>query len=165
MAVQTPDQLGRYAEVLTAAALMRTPDPRTSQPLFRPTHIGEKYPAVDFLVDLLGPNDSSRGFFFVQVKGTTSGKPSARRLTIDVSKDRFNTLVGITAPTYLIGVDLVAEGVYVVAANRPRRARVSSITKAFSLNEESVRVELYREVLGFWSAHQPLLLQTGFKDV
>jgi hypothetical protein len=161
----TPDQLGRFAEMLAATALIR-PFDRGARPVpFRATYLGDKYPAVDFLVDLLAADDSSRGFFFVQVKGTISATPAHPRLAIDVPRDRFNRLVEITAPTYLIGVDLATEVPYVVAAYRRRRTPVSSITKAFPLTDDAVRVKLYREVRTFWTAHKPLLLQTGFKDV
>lgn len=106
--------------------------------MFRTTYLGDKYPAVDFLVDLVGKTDRPRGFFFIQVKGSTTSSPVAARLTIDVAKERFNTLAGLSAPTYLIGADLVAGTPYVVAANRRRRSRVSSISKAFPLTADWV---------------------------
>jgi hypothetical protein len=165
MSQPTSDQIGRFAELFAAAELIRPRDRGRKPPLFRTTHVGDKYPAVDFLVDLVGPNDVSRGFFFLQVKGTTTSNPSSNRLPLDVPRERFNALAAITAPTYLIGVDLVAAESYLVAAYRRRRSRVSSIAKAFRLNDESVRVMLYEEVLAFWMANKPLLLRTRFKDV
>jgi hypothetical protein len=165
MARATSDQLGRYAEAVAWAAFVRPLARGTRAPLFRTTYLGDKYPTVDFLVDLVGPTDRPQGFFFVQVKGSASSPPAATRLAIDVPKDRFNALAALAAPTYLIGVDLVAGVPYVVVANRRRRSRVSSISKAFPLTDDSVKVALFREVLAFWKAHKPLLLRTGFKDV
>lgn len=165
MATMTTNQIGRLAELLAAAALSRPTGPPRGRPLFRATPLGDKYPAVDFLVDLVDRNDASRGFFFAQVKGTASAKPTTPRLPIDVARDRFNRFAGITAPTYLLGVDVRTEVTYLVSAWKARRSPVSSISKAFSLDEDSVKVKLYQEVLAFWNAHKPLLYRTGFKDV
>lgn len=40
--------------------------------LFDPIFLGDKYPTVDFYVDLLNYTDK-KGFFFVSVKTTTQG--------------------------------------------------------------------------------------------
>ena len=80
MRTMTADQIGRFAELLAAAAMSRPVGGSYRRPLFRATHLGEKYPTVDLIVDLLGPKDVSRGFFFAQVKGTTAAKATDVRL-------------------------------------------------------------------------------------
>jgi len=97
------------------------------------------------------------------VKGTATAAGS--RLPVDIPLDRFNRLVRLTAPTFVIGVDVIAEVSYLIAAHKLRKAQVSSITKAFCLRDEVVRIRLYREVLAFWKAKAPLLQRTQFKDV
>jgi hypothetical protein len=164
MARMTSDQIGSLAELLAATALSRPTGHPFHRPLFRTTHLGEKYPAVDFLVDILGPDNQSQGFCFAQVKGTGTAK-SGGRLALDVPLDRFNQLVRLAAPSYLIGVDIRTEESFIVSAYRPRRTRVSSITRAFPLDTDSGKVNLYREVLGFWTAHRRFRVRTGFKDV
>ena len=161
----TTDQIGRLAELVAATDLSRSVTGRYRRPLFRATWLGDKYPAVDFLVDVLGRDDASLGFFFAQVKGTAAASAGTARLSIDVSRERFNQLVRLPAPTYLIGVDVSAETSYILAAHRRRAARVSSMTKAYCLRDDAVKIGLYREVLGFWQANRPTLRQTGFKDV
>jgi hypothetical protein len=161
----TPDQIGRLAELVAATDLSRPVMGRYHRPLFRATWLGDKYPAVDFLVDVLGRKDTSLGFFFAQVKGTAPARAQAARLSIDVPRERFNQLVRLPVPTYLIGVDVNAEVSYLVAAHRSRRARVSGMTKAYCLRDDAVKIGLYREVLGFWQANKATLQRTGFKDV
>jgi hypothetical protein len=165
MAVLTNEQIGRLVELVAAKDLSRPIGGQYRRPLFRATLLGDKYPTVDFLVDVLGRNDISLGFFIVQVKGTVTGLSTGARLSVAVSRDRFNLLVRLPAPTYLIGVDVIAETSYLVAAHKPRKTQVSSITKAYSLRDHAVKIKLYKEVLAFWKANKPILQQTQFKDV
>jgi hypothetical protein len=161
----TSDQIGRYAEVLAEKDLSRPVKGRYGRPLFRATPLVDKYPTVDFIVDALGADDYSLGFFFVQVKGTAEGATSRNRLQVRVPVDRFNQLVRIPAPTYLIGVDVGTESTYLVAAHRRRTAPVSSMTTAYRLADEGVIIDLYKEVVAFWKSNRPILQQTRFKDV
>jgi hypothetical protein len=153
------------AELLAAVDLSRPVRGRYRRALFRATPLGDKYPTVDFLVDILGPDETPLGFFFVQVKGTSSATTKGTRLPIDVPLDRFNLLVRIPTPTYLIGVDIVAEATYLVAAHKPRKTPVSSIAKTHRLRDDHVKIKLYREVHAFWKANKPILQRTQFKDV
>lgn len=161
----TNDQVGRLAELIVGRDLSQPVRGRYRRPLFRATSLCEKYPTADFIVDVLDRSDESLGFFFVQVKGTATVTPPTARLLIDVSVARFNRLVRLSAPTYLIGVDVIGEFSYIVAAHKARTAPVSSITRAFCLHDEDVTITLYREVLAFWKANRPILHQTRFKDV
>ncbi len=138
---------------------------RYKRPLFRATSLGEKYPTVDFIVDVLGREDVSLGFFFAQVKGTAAGLAPQARLPVEISPDRFNRLVHLPAPTFVIGVDVIAETSYLVAAYKTRSARVSSIAKTYCLQDEGVKIKLYREVLDFWKSNRPSFRWTNFKDV
>jgi hypothetical protein len=165
MALFTNEQIGRLAESLAEVHLSRPVMGRFRRPLFRPTSLGEKYPTVDFLVDVLGRMDDALGFFFIQVKGTAPRSAGTVRLPVKVSADGFNLLAGIPAPTYLVGVDVIAEASYLIAAHKKRKGRLSSITKAYDLRSDAVRIELYREVLAYWRANKPLLWRTRFKDV
>jgi hypothetical protein len=133
--------------------------------LFRVAPLGGKYPTVDFLVDVVDDRDASIGFFFAQVKGTTSSDPSTSRLRVEVRRDRCDALVKLPAPTFLIGVDVIAARSYVVAAHRPRTTKVSSITKTYCLSDDAVKIGLYEEVLSYWEANRPALQRTRFKDV
>ena len=171
--VPTSDQIGRLAEVLATAEFSRAVGGPFGRPLFRVTSLGDKYPAADFLVDVLDAKDFALGYFFVQVKGTATERRAFPRLPVSVSADRFNRLVRLPAPTYLVGVNVPVEGAvdleggvsFLVGANRPRKSGVSSITKAYSLRQDAVMIQLYREVLDFWQVFRPALQRTRFTDV
>ena len=64
MAFRTSDQIGFFAELLASTDLSRPVVGRYRRPLFRVTSLGEKYPAVDLIVDVLGADDVALGFFF-----------------------------------------------------------------------------------------------------
>ena len=161
----TNDQIGRLAELIAAKDLSRAVRRSYRRPLFRATFLGEKYPTVDFIVDVLDHRDRSLAFFFVQVKGTAGANASSGRIPVDVAAERFNLLVRIPAPTFVIGVDVVAETSFLVAAHRSRKSNVSSITKAYCLSDDEVKIKLYEEVLAFWRLNRPILQQSQFKDV
>lgn len=165
MVESNTDQTGGFGELLAAADLSRPVRGRFRRPLFRPTHLGGKYPVVDYMVDVLAPDGTSLGFFFVQVKATTKGKRITGRLPVSVSRDRFSRLARIPAPSYLVGVDVNEEVSYIIAADRTRRTGISSITRTYSLRHDSTKIILYREVVSFWRACNPILRGTHFKDV
>jgi hypothetical protein len=59
-----------------------------NEPWFHAVHLGEKYPAKDFLVDLVNPS-SEQANFYVQVKATKgkyTGKGPTRKLKVGISK-------------------------------------------------------------------------------
>ncbi len=147
----TGDQIGRHGELVAAGDLSRPVMGRYRRPLFRAAQLGEKYPTVDFLVDTLGRGDVSLGFFFVQVKATSEAVEDDPRLPVDLPIDRFNRLVRMPAPTFVIGVDLNLERSYLVSAHKTRKTRVSSITKSYCLRDDRVKDHPFNNFL-FWSA-------------
>jgi hypothetical protein len=161
----TADQTGDLGELVVAIDLSRPVRGRYRRPLFRATHLGGKYPTVDFIVDVLAADSTALGFFFVQVKSTASAPPTGARLPLTaVSAERYNQLAGIPAPTYLVGVDVTTETSYLVAAHRARKTPLTSITKAHPLRDDAVKIGLYREVLAFWKSSRPALQRTRFHD-
>lgn len=76
-------------------------------PLFSATRLGDKWPAVDFYVELTTiPNE--KPFFFVQAKATASTTP-LKSLQISTTKHD----VEIPAPTYILGVHEPSKRVFV----------------------------------------------------
>lgn len=162
--VLTPDQIGSLAELIAATELARFL--RSSERvLFRPTPMGDKYPGIDFMVDVLEAGGVPRGFFFVQVKGTTRSMDAAKRLPIAISHAGYNRLLEFPAPTYLVGVDVRSASSYIVAAQRPRDAGVYSITRAYPLASDATRIALHREVAAFWAANGRTRWKTRFHDL
>ena len=73
-------------------------------PLFRPGFLGDKWPAIDFLIEL-NSVPGRRLYFFAQVKSTGGALTSgARSLTISSKKEDIAHLLEIPGPTYLFGV-------------------------------------------------------------
>jgi hypothetical protein len=161
----TTEQIGKLAEYIVSMDLSRPVKDGYDRALFKMTNLGDAYPTVDFLVDILGPRAEAQGFFFVQVKGTVQQSARAGRLTVGVGPERFNRMVAIPAPTYLIGVDVRSENSYIIAADQHRSSRVSSITREYPLRNDAVRAGLYQEVESFWKASRRALRHTRFKDV
>ena len=164
MAKTLPDQIGRLAEAIAIVQFAKFVGTPYNRPLFRATLLGEKYPAADMLVDVIGPRDETTGLFFLQIKGTAIASLTAPRIAIDVSLERFNRLVQLPAPSYLLVVDTVSEQAYLCAASKSRNKAVASVTKAFPLGEDRVKIGLYREVCGFWKARRLPKHISGFGD-
>jgi hypothetical protein len=72
------------------------------KPLFHATSLGEKFPSVDFYVELDGVPGRSL-YFLAQVKATTSAL-TATSLNISTKKRDIDRLLEIPGPTYLLGV-------------------------------------------------------------
>jgi hypothetical protein len=160
----TPDQIGRVGELVVELTFNRLVGASYNRCLFRPNFLGEKYPTVDFFVDVLDDQGDAAGFFFAQVRSTMQAATSGSRLSINVDVAAYNRLVALPIPTYLIGVDGVREAAYVVAAFKRRTTGVSGITTAFNLTHDAVKVSLYEEVCRFWRQSAKLEFQSEFND-
>lgn len=128
-------------------------------PLFRPQFLGDKHPALDFLVILL---DRPEFYFFVQVRATRQGYTrNPRRLRVSLEQGEVDQLVACPGPTYLVGVDAAARGVgYLLSINEPRR-RVASLTTKFPITS-ALLLDLQDEVVAFWAAQRNMLRNSRF---
>ncbi len=158
------DQIGDVGELITELTLSRTVMGRFKRPLFRPTRLGAKYPAADFMVDVILRDSTSAGFFFVQVRSTH--KPGSRtRLPLTADAAKLAALSRMPAPTYVVGVNVTAEQAFIAAAFGTRQSRPNSITKRFPLSADAVIVDLYHEVLSHWATWGKRPTKTRFIDV
>jgi hypothetical protein len=74
-------------------------------PIFRPQFLGEKWPLVDFIVELVGEGRTTP-YFFVQVRATRQGLTRVgRRLRVQVAEAEVRQLASYPSPTYIVGVD------------------------------------------------------------
>jgi hypothetical protein len=128
-----------------------------SKPLFRPGFLGDKWPAIDFYVELTAVR-GKRLYFFVQVKAT-SGRliRTSKDLKISTKKQDIDRLLRIPGPTYLLGVHEPTERVFVrsVHTGVPVKA-ITKIPLRYELTAANLRV-LYNEVRNYWSTtrHKP----------
>jgi hypothetical protein len=134
------EQQGAFGESLFEVAITRGY-------LFRPQHLGGNWPTSDFYVELNGLNEKL--FFIVQVKSSIRGYDKNGNLRIQVPKSKLNQLRNYFAPTYLAGVDIPGEKVYLTAINFVATKDVNKISTTFEVNEQTLKT-LYQEVQHFW---------------
>lgn len=144
--------IGERGESIVVTRLTRLV--RNGRPLFRPQFLGEKFPTIDLLVELVDAPTGLRPFFLAQVKATTLGYTRReRRLRIRVPETGMAGLVAYPAPTYVLGIDEPGELAYIAAAVAGGVRSLTSLPTTYSLSEEAILRELYDEVLGFWQAN------------
>lgn len=132
-------------------------------PIFRPQFLGEKWPTVDFIVELLGTGPGVP-FFFVQVRTTRAGFTARhRRLKVGVSQGSVRRLGTLPAPTYVVGIDEVGEMGYLVSANGESSAAMASMPTAHPIDHHR-REQLWHEVHGYWQERQMTGFRSAFAD-
>jgi hypothetical protein len=155
MVVELRDVVGFRGEKLVELRL--TDYSEFERPLFRPGFLGDKWPAIDFYVELNAVR-GKRPYFFAQVKATSSSLTAeSTHLTLSSKKADIDRLLRIPGPTYIFGVHEPSNRVFVrsIHAGVPVRA-VTRIPVAYELTSTNLEV-LHREVREFWSAndHKP----------
>lgn len=155
MVVELRDVIGFRGEKLVELRL--TDYSRFEKPLFRPGFLGDKWPAVDFYVELNAVR-GKRPYFFAQVKTTTAPLVAkSTHLGISCRKDDIDRLLRIPGPTYIFGVHEPSNRVFVRSVHAGMAVRaVTSIPVAYELTSTNLEA-LHREVREFWSAndHKP----------
>src|SRR5262249_19180504 len=96
------DDIGLRGESIFVVRITEPCGPNRS-PLFRPHFLGEKFPTLDHLIELVGLTGRT-AYFFAQVKTTTRGctSTSPARLKISVSQEDINRMLIYPAPTYVV---------------------------------------------------------------
>jgi len=134
------------------------------EPLFNPRFLGEKYPSVDYIVELNSPSARIIPYFFVQVKTTRAGYTKRdHRLKVKVPHKDSVRLVALPAPTYVVGVDEVNEATYIVSANGRYTKGLSSLSTQFPLNQPTQEL-LFQEVSKFWNRFDTWQMDSSFMD-
>ena len=132
-------------------------------PIFRPQFLGDKWPSVDYLVELEGV-EGLVPFFFVQVKTTRRGyTPRDRRLKVSVDGDDMRRLAAFPAPTYIAGIDEREEAGFLLSANGEHLDSLAGIPSLFPINH-GTRMRLWQEVLTYWMSRGPVSFSSGFAD-
>lgn len=128
---------------------------RFSAPLFRTAFLGDKWPALDFYVELRTAGGAGM-FFFGQAKATAKSiKPGARVLSISADKDDVDRLLLVPAPTYILGVHEPSKRVFARAVHQgtPSKA-ITSIPLTHELTSTSLQI-LHDEVVAHWTSISP----------
>ncbi len=119
-------------------------------PLFRPGFLGEKWPTVDFYIELLGVPDV-QPFFFVQVKTTALPIRSEASIKIVLEKTDCERLYRIPAPTYIVGVHETTKKAYILSLHDKPLKGVYSIALQHELTPDNLKI-LHEEVREFWKS-------------
>jgi hypothetical protein len=155
MVVELRDVVGFRGEKLVELRL--TDYSEFEQPLFRPGFLGDKWPAIDFYVELNSVR-GSRPYFFAQVKTTSSPLTGeSTHLSISSKKKDIERLLRIPGPTYIFGVHEPSSRVFVRSIHAGMAAQaMTRIPVAYELTSTNLST-LHREVRDFWAAkdHKP----------
>jgi hypothetical protein len=156
------DDIGARGEALFFIMLTRFCGRR--RPFFRPHFLGEKFVTLDYIVELTDAG-STTPFFFVQVKTTTQGyvhdRTGNKRLKVHVSHTDMQRLIFYPAPTYVVGIDEIAEIGYIVSANYGSPTRIASLPTTFPLDCDNLE-RLWHEVKAFCEQRDMRLEQSAF---
>ncbi len=120
--------------------------------------LGEKAEAIDFLCQI---SDNLKTYSFkIQVKATTLGyNKRNRNLKIKVDIKTINALKADILPTYIAGVDVNDEKVYLWGIFNQNK-KISSLPTNYKLelhgpNNGNVLNRLKEDVLNYWDNHNP----------
>lgn len=159
MTSQLREVTGFRGEKITELALTDFSD--FDGPLFQPGFLGDKWPAIDFYVEL-NFVPGSRPYFFVQTKATRSEiTAQSTNLKISTTKQSIERLLGVPDPTYIIGVHEPSKRTFIrsVHAGLPKQA-ITHIPLSHELTSTNLHI-LHTEVRDFWKslAHKPTTSQ------
>lgn len=136
--------------------------------LFRARDLGEKWPVSDYYVEI---NDDDEPYYFiVQVKSSRRGYDTNGDFKISVTKSKINQFSNYAAPTFLAGVNVENELVYLTAITKKKRTGVSKISLDFILNAADKPTSLQnlkrlkREIKRFWKATNTKAIKRNFKS-
>jgi hypothetical protein len=128
--------------------------------IFRPKQLGDKWPTSDFFVELNGLNN--RFFFIVQVKSTAQGFDNNGNLKIILKKNKLRELNSYYCPTYLAGVDINSETVFIMPINKNKRKDISKLPSKYKL-DSTMRQKLFEDVKNFWENTNIKVYKNSFK--
>ncbi len=131
------------------------------KPLFKPAFLGEKWPAVDYFVELQ-VDKANAPYFLVQVKATASPLgPKSRVLKINAEKEKCERLFAVPGPTYVVGIHEPTGKAYIRSVHLAPTGGSYSIPLKNELNSDNMR-KLYDEVIAFWQSRARKPLESHF---
>jgi hypothetical protein len=142
------NKIGKRGENIFSTIISRFVDPVGF--MLDPTFLGDKFPSVDFYIDLLNYSQK-RGFFFASVKTTTLGyNPSKTKMKITVDKEEIAELNKFQVPVYLFGIDEKSENGYFICANKLDNGQhLNGLPTKYPIDTQHIN-ELWKEVANYW---------------
>lgn len=136
-------------------------------PTFKVVFLGEKFPIVDFYVEI--ETDDNTYPFLVQVKATTSELTPKKYLRVSVPKGKYVLLHKKPIPTYVGGVHIDSSTLYIVPTVTGKE-RLTSIapTCVLSLdNQERMLENIKRikyDVIAYWDSLKAFEKKKAYKS-
>lgn len=143
------NRIGSRGEAIVTLSLTEQHD--RPFPWFRPNFLGERWPTVDFIVELVGSTGNEAPFFLAQVKSTSLGYTTSNRLKVQMRRNHMAALIKYPVPTYVIGVDEVNRRSFIMAALAGDASHFRSLPTFYSLEDRTILESLYDEVQTFWA--------------
>lgn len=150
----TTNSIGEIGEMIVSIRLME-------YGLIAVYLLGGKVPAFDILAELIPQNKNEKPYqFLVQVKSTLDKNPYVKKngnIRTPVPDKKLKNLIGRPLPTYVAGVDLNTNDVYLVPAFDRNKSYKNSIPTNFKLvaeaknrnNEKQLKC-LKADVIKYW---------------
>lgn len=129
--------------------------------------LGDKAPIVDFYMDIIDGNESYQ--FLVQVKSTTLGYDGSGNLKVSVHEKKYKKLQKKRLPTYIAGVDVNNEVVYICSAFQEGKKISSmpvkhSLKKSRPIRTKHTLKKLREEVIRYWNGNITKEYKNKFKS-
>ncbi len=153
MAGNLKNVLGERGEHLVFLCLSSYVNEEFAEPLFQPGFLGDKWPIIDYFVEL-NSVQGKRLYFFCQVKTTSRDlNMESEKLAISASREDIEKLMQYPGPTYILGVHEPSKKVFIrsVHAGTPTKA-ITQIPISYELNSANL-VKLNNEVRSFWDTN------------
>lgn len=141
----------------------------TEHEMFNVYFLSAKAPIVDFLIEIA---DEATPFqCLVQVKSTSQGYLKRNgKLRAKVPADKMQKLINRPLPTYVAGVDLKNERVYICPAFNDANAYTSSIPITHILDKQNAVATqqtldmLKQDIIEYWNNANMNLYKTSFRS-
>ena len=141
----------------------------TEHEMFNVYFLSAKAPIVDFLIEIA---DEATPFqCLVQVKSTSQGYLKRNgKLRAKVPVDKMQKLINRPLPTYVAGVDLKNERVYICPAFNDANAYTSSIPITHILDKQNAVATqqtlnmLKQDIIEYWNNANVNLYKTSFRS-
>lgn len=135
---------------------------------FKVYFLGEKAPVGDFILEI--NNETTPYECMVQVKSTEQGKNKRDgRLKAKVPTTKMQKLINRPMPTYVAGVDVINEEVYIAPAFNKSHDYKKSIPVTHKLSaadpiaSQTTIAKLKNDIIDYWTQAQMSKLKANFK--
>lgn len=153
------NKIGKRAENIFAVLIGKFIESKNCH-LLIPEFLGDKYPVIDFIVDL-NNYDKSKAFFFVSVRATRMGyTKNEKNLKVSFNKKDMDRLKKIPVPTYIAGIEEKEVKGYIMSLQNINSDNISSFSTKYPINDENIEI-LWNEITEYWNKSNEL---TQFKS-